>query len=132
MQSVWPCGRAELRIHDAWFDDGKPIRGIDTHDAIQSGQHEQHTSGIGKRTTRQAGASASRYEGNVVRGQQSHDGDQLLTSARQNDEIGKAAMSGKTVHRVGDTFGTGFSNVPRSNDRSEVRSQVRKRGHAIY
>ena len=131
VQSVWPCRCAQLRVHDAGFDDGKTIGGIDAHDAIQSRQHEQHASGIGKRTTRQASACASRYKGHVVRGKQAHDRDQLFAIARKNDDVRNATMCGKAVHRIRDAFGASVADVPSTNDGGEVESESRRHAYIL-
>ena len=132
VQSVRPHGRAQFRVDDAGFDDREPIRRSDVEHAIQSRQHDQHTSGIRKRTTRQTGAGPSRYEGHVVGRQQAHDGHELFSSARQNDEIRHAPVRREAIHRVGHTLGTSGANVTLTNDRGQIASKVGERGHAIY
>jgi hypothetical protein len=127
-----PRGGAQLRVDDAGLDDRQLVVAIDAQNAIQPRQHEEHSSLIRERATREASPRAARHERDAVRGEQSNDGNQFFTSAWQDDEIGNAAMSGETVHRVCNTLGTSLTDVPLSDNGGQVGGQVRKRGHAIY
>jgi hypothetical protein len=59
-----------------------------------------------------------------VRGQQSHDRDQLFTRAGQDDEIGNAPVRRKTVHRVRHELGASRADVLCANDRVKVTGKA--------
>ena len=101
---------------------------IDSQDAVQSRQDQQHRSFVRERAARESGARAAGHQGDAEGGEKTDDGDQLFASSGKHDEIGNATVSGETIHRVGHAFGTSGSNVTIAHNGCEVAGQ--DRGHA--
>ena len=131
MQSERLGSRGELRVHDARLDDGEAVGAIDAHDPVQSRQHDEHRTLVGERTARQSRSSAPRDERHVERGEQAHDGDQFFASARENDEVGNAAVRRQSIHRVRHARCERFAHVLCANNGGEVAGKWTGRGHTI-
>src|SRR5205809_14747 len=74
-------------------------------------EHEEHGAFVGERPTRQASPRAARHEGHAERREQPHDGNDFFSGTGKHNEIGNAAVSRKTIHRVGQAFRTRLAHV---------------------
>ncbi len=125
-------GRTQLRVDDAGLHDRHAIGLVDFHDPIEARQDEQHRALACERAARESGARAAGHERHSERGEQSHDRDELFARTGKNDQIGKTAVRGETVHRVCQKFSTSLSNVLLADNGCEIAGQEGRRGHTIY
>ena len=131
LETVRFCGGAELRIDDAGLDDSAPVVLVHLEDFVQTRQHEEHGAFVGERPTRQASPRAARHEGHAERREQPHDGNDFFAGTGKHNEIGNAAVSRKTIHRVGQAFRTRLAHVLLADNCGEVPCESRKHAYIL-
>jgi hypothetical protein len=88
VQAVRRDGLAQPRVHDSGFDHRAAAAGIHPEHAIQSGERDQHRTGIGQRSAREAGAGAPRHERHAEDMEQPQQLDDFPAAARHHHGTG--------------------------------------------